>query len=78
MNWFFFVSWNNKQKTHAKMVIIAKLSVEGEEIKFDTLSELYSWEQYEEIKQLKISDKNLTKISKLPEGLLNLIVGEIK
>jgi hypothetical protein len=60
------------------MVIIAKLSVEGEEIKFDTLSELYSWEQYEEIKQLKISDKNLTKISKLPEGLLNLIVGEIK
>jgi hypothetical protein len=51
------------------MVILAKIII-GEEKKFKTLDELYSWEHFEEIKELRINHEYLTKISKLPEGLL--------
>ena len=51
------------------MTITAKLSVEGE-IKFSSLHELYSWEHYEEIKELIITNENLIKIPKLPASLL--------
>ena len=53
------------------MVILAKISLEEKrEIRFSSILELYSWEHFEEIKELRIDGKNLTKIPKLPEGLL--------